>query len=159
MFIKSVAKVVKFLHNICRGEFSLSHFSDVRWRILDEMAKFLDNETTLFFLNFLSQSFLSLFILDSDFLPPSRHSSIWELQSPSGNLSQPCPLSPGSLSMTQSCRRKYSRINVWVNILKPLEAVKTNWNHHLSPPVSLSEFGLKLQFQFGSLTVLLQNQL
>ena len=26
--------------------------------------------------------------------------------------------------------KKYSQINVWVNILKPLEAVKTNWNHH-----------------------------
>ena len=29
-----------------------------------------------------------------------------------------------------NCRRKYSRINVCVNILKPPEAVKTNWNLH-----------------------------
>ena len=33
--------------------------------------------------------------------------------------------------LIRSCRRKYSRINVWVNILKPLEAVKTNWNHQV----------------------------
>ena len=31
--------------------------------------------------------------------------------------------------LIRSCRRKYSRINVLVNILNPLEAVKTNWNH------------------------------
>ena len=29
-----------------------------------------------------------------------------------------------------SCRRKYSRINVCKNILEPLNAVKTCWNHH-----------------------------
>ena len=28
----------------------------------------------------------------------------------------------------RSCRRKYSQRNVWVNILKALEAAKTNWN-------------------------------
>ena len=38
--------------------------------------------------------------------------------------------------LIRSCRRKYSRINVLskyfgkTNILKPLEAVKINWNHH-----------------------------
>ena len=31
--------------------------------------------------------------------------------------------------LIRSCKPKYSQINLWVNILKPLEAVTTNWNH------------------------------
>ena len=32
--------------------------------------------------------------------------------------------------LIRSDRRKYSRINVWENISKPLNAVKTYWNHY-----------------------------
>ena len=32
--------------------------------------------------------------------------------------------------LIRSCWRKYSRINVWENILEPLNAVKTYRNHH-----------------------------